>query len=84
MSSFQISGLAEIAGEDGEFDVESGDGGSGYIRRESADLAITGAEDQVLGTLHCTMKYSFDKNALIVTVNKCVNLPPKDLAAKSR
>lgn len=78
----QISGLAEIAGEDGEFDVESGDG---YARRESTDLAINGAcgEDQVLGTLHCTMKYSFDKNALIVTVNKCVNLPPKDMAAKS-
>merc|ERR1719266_2174201 len=39
--------------------------------------------NQVLGTLHCTMKYSFDKNALIVTVNKCENLPAKDSAAKS-
>ncbi len=41
-------------------------------------------ENQVLGTLHCTMRYSFDKNALVVTVNRCENLPAKDSAAKSR
>ncbi len=40
--------------------------------------------NQVLGTLHCTMKYSFDKNALIVTVNRCENLPAKDSNSKSR
>ena len=38
----------------------------------------------MLGTLHCTMRYCFDKNALIVTVNRCENLPAKDSAAKSR
>jgi hypothetical protein len=30
------------------------------------------------------MRYSFDKNALVVTVNRCENLPAKDSAAKSR
>jgi len=38
---------------------------------------------QVLGTLHCTIRYSFDKNALVVTVNRCENLPAKDSTAKS-
>ena len=40
--------------------------------------------DQILGTLHCTIRYSFDKNALVVTVNRCENLPAKDSTAKSR
>jgi hypothetical protein len=30
------------------------------------------------------MRYSFDKNALVVTVNRCDNLPAKDSTAKSR
>jgi len=33
-----------------------------------------------LGKLYFTVKYSFEKNALIVTVNKCTNLPAKDTA----
>ena len=56
------------------------------LRRRCSSSASTSLLDpnQVLGTLHCTMKYSFDKNALIVTVNRCENLPAKDSAAKSR
>jgi len=55
------------------------------LRRRCSSSASTSLLDpnQVLGTLHCTMKYSFDKNALIVTVNRCENLPAKDSAAKS-
>ena len=89
MCPFQISGLTGLGGVDNnrDLDLESGDLNDGFARRESHDLAVTASGeggDQVLGTMHCTMKYSFDKNALIVTVNKCVNLPPKDIAAKSR
>ena len=41
-------------------------------------------DDGQLGTLHCTAKYDFDKSALVVTVNRCKNLPAKDASAKSR
>lgn len=37
-----------------------------------------------LGTLHATVKYDFDKTALVVTIAGCKNLPAKDAAAKSR
>ena len=37
-----------------------------------------------LGTLYSSVRYCFEKNALIVTINKCVNLPAKDSTAKSR
>ncbi len=37
-----------------------------------------------LGTLHCTARYDFEKTALVVTINRCHNLPAKDTAAKSR
>ena len=37
-----------------------------------------------LGKLFFTVKYSFEKNALIVTVNKCTNLPAKDAANNTR
>ena len=37
-----------------------------------------------LGKLFFTIKYSFEKNALIVTVNKCSNLPVKDSTNKTR
>jgi hypothetical protein len=37
-----------------------------------------------LGRLRATIKYCFDKNALVVTVNSCEGLPAKDAAAKSR
>merc|ERR1711884_719165 len=33
-----------------------------------------------LGKLFFTIKYSFEKTALVVTVNKCTNLPAKDSA----
>merc|ERR1712241_572527 len=33
-----------------------------------------------LGKLFFTIKYSFEKTALVVTVNKCTNLPAKDTA----
>merc|ERR1712227_814701 len=33
-----------------------------------------------LGKLLFTIKYSFEKTALVVTVNKCTNLPAKDTA----
>jgi hypothetical protein len=36
-----------------------------------------------LGKLYFTVRYSFEKNALVVTVNKCTNLPAKDNANKS-
>merc|ERR1712066_390695 len=55
------------------------------LRRRASSSAASASLDpnQVLGTLHCTMKYSFDKNALIVTVNRCENLPAKDSNSKS-
>jgi len=58
------------------------------IRRSSSisEILPTTEEsnsDQILGTLHCTIRYSFDKNALVVTVNRCENLPAKDSTAKS-
>lgn len=31
-----------------------------------------------------TARYDFDKSALVVTVNRCVNLPAKDAANRSR
>merc|ERR1719410_11742 len=57
----------------------------GTLRRSSTSGQIVEPSDpsQVLGTLHCTIRYSFDKNALVVTVNRCENLPAKDSAAKS-
>eukprot|EP00095_Tigriopus_kingsejongensis_P007851 maker-scaffold62_size438377-snap-gene-2.13 protein:Tk07851 transcript:maker-scaffold62_size438377-snap-gene-2.13-mRNA-1 annotation:"synaptotagmin iv" len=61
-----------------------GDGGS--MRRASSGLDLDHmpmSSDSILGRLHCTVKYCFDKNALIVTINKCQNLPVKDMAAKS-
>ena len=36
-----------------------------------------------LGKLYFTIKYSFEKTALIVTVNKCDNLPAKDSSANT-
>jgi len=36
-----------------------------------------------LGKLYFTIKYSFEKTALIVTVNKCNNLPAKDSSANT-
>jgi len=51
---------------------------SGHILDSSAD-----SSQVILGTLHCTIRYSFDKNALVVTVNRCENLPAKDSTAKS-
>ena len=58
----------------------------GTLRRSSTSGQIVEPSDpsQVLGTLHCTIRYSFDKNALVVTVNRCENLPAKDSTAKSR
>ena len=74
--------LADVVDENGPL-MGSDDPG---MRRRASSSASTSLVDpnQVLGTLHCTMKYSFDKNALIVTVNRCVNLPAKASAAKSR
>ena len=37
-----------------------------------------------LGRLFFTVKYSFEKTALIVTINKCSNLPAKDSTNKTR
>ena len=45
---------------------------------------ICNGDDGKLGTLHCTARYDFDKSALVVTVNRCKNLPAKDASAKSR
>jgi len=55
------------------------------VRRSSSGhiVDLLESNNQVLGTLHCTIRYSFDKNALVVTVNRCENLPAKDSAAKS-
>ena len=44
----------------------------GTLRRSSSGhiLEVTAADaNQVLGMLHCTIRYSFDKNALVVTVS---------------
>lgn len=49
---------------------------------EGGDL-LEGNEERKLGRLFFTIKYSFEKNALIVTVNKCTNLPAKDAQNKS-
>ena len=49
------------------------------------DVSDTCNDDKgQLGTLHCTARYDFDKSALVVTVNRCKNLPAKDASAKSR
>jgi len=85
----QLAGAgSEMYGDlSGVMDEENGlmDSDLAALRRRASSSASTSLMDpnQVLGTLHCTMKYSFDKNALIVTVNKCENLPAKDSAAKS-
>lgn len=64
--------------------VVVGGGAIQTVRRSSSGHLIDGSElTTILGTLHCTIRYSFDKNALVVTVNRCENLPPKDSAAKS-
>merc|ERR1712242_462193 len=57
----------------------------GTLRRSSTSGQIVEPSDpsQVLGTLHCTIRYCFDKNVLVVTVNRCENLPAKDSTAKS-
>lgn len=47
-------------------------------------LSFTENEDgPKLGKLFFTIKYSFEKTALIVTVNKCTNLPAKDLTCNT-
>ena len=50
---------------------------------DEADVG-SGGDDGPLGTLHCTARYDFDKSALVVTVNRCKNLPAKDASARSR
>jgi len=56
----------------------------GSLRRSSSGHILNETDStQILGTLHSTIRYSFDKNALVVTVNRCENLPAKDSAAKS-
>merc|ERR1712012_276281 len=50
----------------------------------NVDLDYEDNEDRgKLGRLFFTVKYSFEKTALIVTVNRCENLPAKDSTAKS-
>ena len=41
-------------------------------------------EKESLGQLFFTMKYSFEKSALIVSINKCINLPSRDSEDNSR
>jgi len=60
---------------------------------DGTDSTTTGLEETIpidlnqdenkLGRLFFTVKYSFEKNALVVTVNKCTNLPAKDTQNKS-
>ena len=45
---------------------------------------VQGCEGVGLGMLFCTVKYDFDKTALVCTINRCVNLPAKDSSSKSR
>ena len=52
--------------------------------RDVADVCKGDDGHGQLGTLHCTARYDFDKSALVVTVNRCRNLPAKDASAKSR
>merc|ERR1711936_524153 len=56
-------------------------------RRDQDDnTAVSFSENEDgarLGKLFFTIKYSFEKNALIVTVNKCSNLPVKDSTNKT-
>jgi len=48
---------------------------------DNPELSFSENEDGPrLGKLFFTIKYSFEKTALIVTVNKCSNLPAKDSA----
>jgi hypothetical protein len=51
---------------------------------EEEEGEVGGGVEKKLGRLFFTIKYSFEKNALIVTVNKCTNLPAKDAQNKSR
>ena len=52
---------------------------------DNPELSFSENEDGPrLGKLFFTIKYSFEKTALIVTVNKCSNLPAKDSANNTR
>jgi len=51
---------------------------------DGTTMSFTENEDgPKLGKLFFTIKYSFEKTALIVTVNKCTNLPAKDLTCNT-
>lgn len=41
-------------------------------------------DKEYLGKLFFTLKYSFEKSALIVSINKCINLPSRDPEENSR
>merc|ERR1712223_1275215 len=77
-----LTQTGEIPNEDNTDSIEQ-ETISEIRRSSSVSEAPTESNDQILGTLHCTIRYSFDKNALVVTVNRCENLPAKDSTAKS-
>ena len=41
-------------------------------------------DEESLGKLFFSMKYSHEKNALVVSIRKCTNLPARDSADNSR
>lgn len=71
-----------------------GDCTDGHEMGEMEMTSVTGATSELasppssasggLGSLHCFVKYDFDKTALVVTIASCQDLPAKDAAAKSR
>jgi len=53
------------------------------VDKGTVDKGNNNTAETKLGKLFFTVKYSFEKNALVVTVNKCMNLPAKDCQNKS-
>ena len=82
--------------EEGGLSPGSGEEGGGALvasqqQTDITDHCETGLDENYeenedgskLGRLFFTVKYSFEKTALIVTINKCSNLPAKDSTNKT-
>lgn len=57
--------------------------GKDIVLATTPEQGNNNTDDTKLGKLFFTVKYSFEKNALVVTVNKCTNLPAKDCQNRS-
>lgn len=85
-----------LGGEEGALSPGSGEEGGRTLvatqqQTDITDHCDTGLDENYeenedgskLGRLFFTVKYSFEKTALIVTINKCSNLPAKDSTNKT-